>query len=78
MSLDTMTSLFTIIGGTAGVIGTVISAIALSRSKKANKTANEALSKITQYTTVGQDNINAQQQKIGKDSRVINGHNNSM
>ena len=80
MNLDTITSVFTIIGGFAGLIGTIISAIALKKSSKAKKSANEALNKVEQYTIFGNNNnnIEVKNQKNKENSHVINGHNNIM
>lgn len=78
LDLNSVAAVFTIIGGTAGVIGAVIGGMALSKSSKANKTANEALNKITQNTIKGNNNTTINNQKVGKKSSVINGNNSSM
>ncbi|AHN24267.1 MULTISPECIES: hypothetical protein [Lysinibacillus] len=78
MNLDNLASVFTIIGGIAGVFGAVIGGIALVQSSKAKTTANEALYKITKMENNGDGNTTVRNQKVGKGSRVINGNNGSM
>ena len=78
MDLTTLASVFTIVGGIAGVIGAVIGGIALSKSSKANTTAKEALKKVTKTTIKGNNNTTIGHQKVGNDSTVINGNNGSM